>query len=146
MMNWFRLTSIIRAATLASLITHLPIIELWLFVSISIMSLSFSVFPPSLSVLIKVSESCANTSEVPWNDAESIRGKSAEWADPSRRVSSASPLVQESRCKILCSELAGVRVKCQGQRRGGAVCRVMNQAENHACQQPRPWTEVCAPV
>lgn len=38
------------------------------------MSLSFSVFPPSLSVLIKVSESCANTSEVPWKRCGIHRG------------------------------------------------------------------------
>lgn len=37
--------------------------------------------------------------------------------------------------KILCSELAGARVKCQEPNYSGAISGVMNQVENHACQQ-----------
>lgn len=35
----------------------------------------------------------------------------------------------------MCSELAGARVKCQEQSYSGAISGVMNQVENHACQQ-----------
>lgn len=39
--------------------------------------------------------------------------------------------------KILCSELAGARVKCQEGKYSVAISGVMNQVENHACQQCR---------
>lgn len=48
-----------------------------------------------------------------------------------------SPFLNESVWKIPCSELAGVRVKCQEQKYSGAISGVMNQVENHACQQCR---------
>lgn len=43
----------------------------------------------------------------------------------------------ESVQEILCSELAGARVKCQEQKYSVAISGVMNQVENHACQQCR---------
>lgn len=49
----------------------------------------------------------------------------------------------ESAQKILCSELAGARVKCQEQKYSVAISGVMNQVENHACQQCR---RVASPV
>lgn len=49
----------------------------------------------------------------------------------------------ESVQEILCSELAGARVKCQEQKYSVAICGVMNQVENHACQQCR---RVASPV
>lgn len=48
-----------------------------------------------------------------------------------------SPFSNESVWKILCSELAGARVKCQEQKYSVAISGVMNQVENHACQQCR---------
>lgn len=49
----------------------------------------------------------------------------------------------ESVQKIPCSELVGARVKCQEQKYSVAISGVMNQVENHACQQCR---RVASPV